>query len=322
MFCACLFSIIPLAYFIGQVVASISAQLSMGVGAVINAFFSTVVEIFLYCVALGQGKGKLVEGLMIGLILGGVCLLPGLLMCGGALKRKTQRYNPRSAGVSLTMLLFAMVIMFAPLLFYQIYGTYEIRCVDCDSSVRDCQKCRFIQPELALDKLYYSILRPFSFIVAIALFVAYVCGLYFTLRTHALLIWATSHDTAPKPTPLLPPATPLGPGRERLLPPSALFRAPSDDHMVGLLAQALAAAVANQAAINHSSIEEEAAGGHDAPNWLKTKSTVIFVGATMLYAVIAEILVNCVDAVLVDYPINPKFLGLTVFALCPTPLSS
>ncbi|GEQ70998.1 hypothetical protein JCM33374_g4679, partial [Metschnikowia sp. JCM 33374] len=42
LFCGCLFSIIPLAYFIGQAVASISAQSSMGVGAVINAFFSTV----------------------------------------------------------------------------------------------------------------------------------------------------------------------------------------------------------------------------------------------------------------------------------------
>ena len=39
-----LLSIIPLAYFIGQAVASISAQSSMGVGATINAFFSTVVD--------------------------------------------------------------------------------------------------------------------------------------------------------------------------------------------------------------------------------------------------------------------------------------
>ena len=61
-----LFSVIPLAYFIGQAVASISAQSSMGVGAVVNAFFSTVVEVFLYCVALNDGKGQLVEGSIIG----------------------------------------------------------------------------------------------------------------------------------------------------------------------------------------------------------------------------------------------------------------
>ena len=68
LFTMALFSIIPLAYFIGQAVASISAQSSMGLGAAINAFFSTLVEVFLYCVALNQGKGQLVEGSIIGSI--------------------------------------------------------------------------------------------------------------------------------------------------------------------------------------------------------------------------------------------------------------
>lgn len=310
VFFACLFSIIPLAYFIGQAVASISAQSLMGVGAVINAFFSTVVEIFLYCVALNQSKGKLVEGSMIGLILGGVLLLPGLSMIGGALKRKTQRYNPRSAGVSLTMLLFAMVIMFAPSLFYQIYGSYELRCKGCDigSDDRDCTKCRFIQPGLVLDNLYYQILRPFLEIVAVALFLAYCCGLYFTLRSHALLIWASGHDKKDDPL-ATPMATPMlggsggSSGREdrqllRPLPPLATFPSQSED-------------------MNTSQVLDDEAGGHDAPNWSKTKSTVILLLATLMYATIAEILVDCVDLVLADYPIDPKFLGLTVFALVP-----
>ena len=118
-----LFSIIPLAYFIGQAVASISAQSSMGVGAAINAFFSTVVEVFLYCVALNQGKGQLVEGSIIGSIFAGILFLPGLSMCFGAIKRKTQRFNVKSAGVTSTMLLFAVIAAFGPTLFYQIYGS-------------------------------------------------------------------------------------------------------------------------------------------------------------------------------------------------------
>lgn len=44
IFGLCLVSIIPLAYFIGQAVASISAQTSMGVGAVINAFFPPLLK--------------------------------------------------------------------------------------------------------------------------------------------------------------------------------------------------------------------------------------------------------------------------------------
>lgn len=123
VFVLALASIIPLAYFIGQAVASISAQSSMGVGATINAFFSTVVEVFLYCVALNEGKAQLVEGSIIGSIFAGVLFLPGLSMCFGALKRKTQRFNVKSAGVTSTMLLFAVIGAFGPTLFYQIYGS-------------------------------------------------------------------------------------------------------------------------------------------------------------------------------------------------------
>lgn len=134
VFALALFSIIPLAYFIGQAVASISAQSSMGVGAAINAFFSTIVEVFLYCVALNQGKGQLVEGSIIGSIFAGILFLPGLSMCFGAIKRKTQRFNVKSAGVTSTMLLFAVIAAFAPTLFYQIYGSVSVAFIFDDYS--------------------------------------------------------------------------------------------------------------------------------------------------------------------------------------------
>lgn len=126
VFTLALISIIPLAYFIGQAVASISAQSSMGLGAAINAFFSTIVEVYLYCVALSEGKAQLVEGSIIGSIFAGILFLPGLSMCFGAIKRKTQRFNVKSAGVTSTMLLFAVIAAFGPTLFYQIYGRVRI----------------------------------------------------------------------------------------------------------------------------------------------------------------------------------------------------
>lgn len=58
-------------------------------------------------------------------------------------------------------------------------------------------------------------------------------------------------------------------------------------------------------------------GGHDAPNWSKRKSSIILLGATILYAIIAEILVNTVDVVLESVEIDEKFLGITLFALVP-----
>jgi len=126
IFALSLFSVIPLAYFIGQAVASISAQSTMGVGAAVNAFFSTIVEVFLYCAALREGKAQLVEGSLIGSIFAGILLLPGISMCFGAIKRKTQRFNVKSAGITTTMLLFATIGAFSPTLFYQIYGAVSI----------------------------------------------------------------------------------------------------------------------------------------------------------------------------------------------------
>jgi Ca2+:H+ antiporter len=58
-------------------------------------------------------------------------------------------------------------------------------------------------------------------------------------------------------------------------------------------------------------------GGHDAPNWSRMKSSVILCSATVLYALIAEILVDTVDVVLANVAIDEKFLGITLFALVP-----
>ena len=192
-----LVSIIPLAYFIGQAVASISAQSTMGMGAAVNAFFSTVVEVYLYCIALNQGKGRLVEGSVVGSIFAGILFLPGLSMCFGAIKRKTQRFNVQSAGASSTMLLFAVVAAFAPTLFYKIYGSHELICKECSSTFeddRDCRQCYFRQVPAINDQFYATAVRPFAWAAAVLLFSSYMIGLLFTLRTHAAIIWSTDID--------------------------------------------------------------------------------------------------------------------------------
>lgn len=101
IFMMCLASVIPLAYFIGMAVSSISAQSSLGVGAVINATFGSIVEIILFALALVEGKSELVEGSFIGNFLLGLLLLPGVSMLAGGIKRKEQRFNVKSAGAVL-----------------------------------------------------------------------------------------------------------------------------------------------------------------------------------------------------------------------------
>lgn len=58
-------------------------------------------------------------------------------------------------------------------------------------------------------------------------------------------------------------------------------------------------------------------GGHDAPNWSRTKSSIILCAATVAYALVAEVLVNTVDVVLQSVDVDEKFLGITLFALVP-----
>ncbi|KOS22363.1 Low affinity vacuolar monovalent cation/H(+) antiporter [Escovopsis weberi] len=431
LFIASLLSIIPLAYFIGQAVASISAQSSMGLGAAINALFATVVEVFLYCVALGQGKARLVEGSVIGSIFAGILFLPGISMCFGALKRKTQRFNAKSAGVTSTMLLFAVVGAFGPTLFYQIYGTHEIKCTACedhghsgynDAFGRDCSRCYFSQVPQLEDRFYLEAVRPYCYFAATMLFFSYLVGLWFTLRTHAAVIWnaeveekrhedlgasttlrgppqcaadstavdirdsraykrilgqslkqvglplqsenasrhgsITSHDFAGAngftSTPhVVPPKSVDNEHHRPVMKVPGLSQADSNT-LVREVAEiaATAAAIASRDRFNaqrppnnagHATprphgnsrgggladIEEDVAtagantapagghGGHDAPNWSRMKSAVILLVATILYAVIAEILVDTVDVVLQSFAIDEKFLGLTLFALVP-----
>lgn len=427
LFVAGLFSIIPLAYFIGQAVASISAQSSMGLGAAINAFFSTIVEVFLYCVALKDGKGALVEGSIVGSIFAGILFLPGLSMCFGAIKRKTQRFNARSAGVTSTMLLFAVIGAFGPTLFYQIYGSHELTCVDCTNygssqhgAARDCRRCYFSQTPALDERFYIEAVRPYCYVAAVMLFLSYVIGLWFTLRTHAAVIWNVEQDekkhedqlramgghSAPRSaypsmaetsgadirdshiykrtlgqtlrqvglqtggsangavgTPHMPPP------RSDTISSAVHIPGFSDAensqlvHQIAEIATTAAAAAARDArggmaksttattphvphgqsvtgaSMNSSSRppairtatfpdHEDLAdphgaagagghGGHDAPNWSRLKSAVILMGATVLYAIIAEILVDTVDVVLEGFAIDEKFLGITLFALVP-----
>lgn len=267
-------------------------------------------------------------------------------------------------------------------------------------------------------------MQPFSWFAAVFLFLSYVIGLWFTLRTHAALIWATeveekkavalAHNQDPyeqrPPLPSVPSGTTggnsvtkgsvresqlykriLGQSLKQvglsentpedgtdhaessvahgktttpyLVPPRSRngddhrkydnFSELSNEENAHLVRQvtevaATAAAIAardaarprksiarqpvqRQAKTNASDpvkaiLEEHddtglepshAGGGHDAPNWSKTWSAVVLLGATILYAIIAEILVNTVDVVLESVDVDEKFLGITLFALVP-----
>ncbi|KAF5362953.1 hypothetical protein D9758_007146 [Tetrapyrgos nigripes] len=190
-----LLSVIPLSYFIGMAVASISAQSSIGMGAVINATFGSVIEILLYCLMLTQGKGKLVEGSLVGSILAGVLLMPGMSMVSSAFKRKEQKFNAKSAGVTSLMLIMAIIGALAPTMFYQTYGNFQLICTGCPTGPTTgnkpwiCDQCYYQHLDPVADPFYQSTVKSLMYFCAVILVFSYLIGLWFSLRTHASQIW-------------------------------------------------------------------------------------------------------------------------------------
>lgn len=203
IFLLSLASVIPLSYFIGMAVASISAQSSIGMGAVINATFGSVVEVVLYSIALTENKGRLVEGSIVGSLLAGVLLMPGMSMCAGAWRKKEMKFNAKSAGVTSMMLIMAFIGTLTPTLFYQIYGNFQLICSGCPDSSRSssewkCDQCYYQHPHPAEDPFYQSTVKSLMYFCAAILLFSYLIGLWFSLRTHATQIWQN-------PQPLLQP---------------------------------------------------------------------------------------------------------------------
>ncbi|KAJ1799849.1 hypothetical protein LPJ59_001538, partial [Coemansia sp. RSA 2399] len=162
LFPLCLVSTIPLAYFIGQAVSSISAQSSLGMGAVINATFGSIVEVILYSIALTQGKARLVEGALIGSLLAGLMLMPGTSMIAGGIKHKVQRFNAKSAEVTATLVIMSIIGAFAPTLFYHTFAVPEFECEDEPVvGAGAVRRCKRITMDLLDDPFYQDTVKPF-----------------------------------------------------------------------------------------------------------------------------------------------------------------
>ncbi|TIB88045.1 hypothetical protein E3Q06_01018 [Wallemia mellicola] len=376
-------SVIPLSYFIGMAVASISAQSSIGVGSVINATFGSLIEILIYSFALMDSKSSLVEGSLVGSVLAGVLLMPGVSMCAGAFRRKELRFNAKAAGVTSTMLIMAIIGTLTPTLFYQTYGSSQLVCKGCPKSIPldkpwSCKRCFYQHVDPHTDPFYQgNVKHLISHIIK-----SYLVGLWFSLRTHASQIWQNpqqlmqqmegvqntpSHVSAIHPhhrasffkkgglpTTNEPPQTPkkastARPASTTLQKPApqlhmqasanniqmrgsqpTLIQMPSsmagEDFSRAIVAEDPTRPPSMAQSVPEGSLggappstvqPHEDHGGHEAPEWSRTTSSTVLLTCTLLYAAIAEILVDEVDVVLEGATIPEKFLGISLFALVP-----
>ncbi|KAG6372851.1 hypothetical protein JVT61DRAFT_7284 [Boletus reticuloceps] len=185
IFIACLASVIPLSYFIGMAVASISAQSSIGMGAVINATFGSFIEVILYSIALTQGKGHLVEGSIVGSLLAGVLLMPGTSMYSytntvlpNIREREYGRIvhgqNPDLAFYDFSSNWSAVVVPDGP---HRSVPSWR------------CDHCSYQHSDPVEDPFYQSTVKSLMYFCAVILLFSYLVGLWFSLRTHASQIW-------------------------------------------------------------------------------------------------------------------------------------
>ncbi|NXO03669.1 VNX1 protein, partial [Rhinopomastus cyanomelas] len=193
-FSLALLAIVPLSYYIGMAIASISAQSNFAVGAVVNATFGSITELTFYITALIKGSregnrcyAEIVKSALTGTLVGCVLFVPGLCMVIGGIRHQEQRFNSRSAGVSSALLFLSVGGVFAPTLFAKVYG--RLVCGECHNVSQSqlghylCHNCHFDLMG-SNGTLYHSHVQPLVHTVSLLLPAAYLVGLCFTLKTH------------------------------------------------------------------------------------------------------------------------------------------
>ncbi|GFR88155.1 low affinity vacuolar monovalent cation/H(+) antiporter-like [Elysia marginata] len=189
-------------------ITTISAQSSFAVGAILNATFGSMVEVILFIIMLKKGKEEgetcymeLVKSTLTGSILCCILLVPGLSMVTGGLKYRRQKFNPRSANISSSLLFVAIMGVFAPTIFSKIYGNLE--CEQCQTLHTNstetngtdtgflCSGCKTVTIGPDNDKsLHWAHVEPLMYTCAIILPLSYLIGLVFFMKTHSTDIFA------------------------------------------------------------------------------------------------------------------------------------
>ncbi|XP_056281203.1 cation/H+ exchanger protein 1 [Pseudoliparis swirei] len=186
-------SIIPLSYYIGMGIASISAQSNFAVGAVVNATFGSISEMTFYITALLHGHRagtkcyeEIVKAALTGTLLGCILFVPGICMIIGGIKHREQRFNSRSAGVSSALLFISVGGVFAPTIFSKAFGSLVCEsCTNANGSAPFvCRDCHYDTSQ-AIPQLTPSHIQPLVYTISVLLPAAYLIGLIFTLKTHS-----------------------------------------------------------------------------------------------------------------------------------------
>ncbi|HET6997479.1 MAG TPA: calcium/proton exchanger [Solirubrobacterales bacterium] len=165
VFAAAALGIIPTAALMGRATEELAARSGPGIGGLLNVTFGNAPELIIALFALNEGLQEVVKASIVGSILGNILLVLGAAMLAGGIGRDKQTFSATSASVQSTMLMLAAAALLMPAIFELVEG--QGLPMPGEESVN-----------------YDSTVEHLSMAVAIVLMATYVCGLFFSLRTH------------------------------------------------------------------------------------------------------------------------------------------
>src|SRR6266550_389696 len=110
-------AIIPLSGILGAATEAVAEHTSPAVGGVISATMGNLAELIIAALALRAGLVDLVKASITGSILGNLLLVLGAAQLAGGLKHKVQRFSVALAGLSMSLLVVAVVGLVIPAVF-------------------------------------------------------------------------------------------------------------------------------------------------------------------------------------------------------------
>ena len=111
-------AIVPLSGFLGRATEEIAAYTGPTLGGLLNATLGNLAELIIAVLALRAGLVDLVKASITGSILGNLLLVLGAAQLAGGVRHKSQRFSAALAGLSISLLVVAVIGLVIPALYH------------------------------------------------------------------------------------------------------------------------------------------------------------------------------------------------------------
>jgi Ca2+:H+ antiporter len=111
-------AIVPLSGFLGRATEEIAAYTGPTLGGLLNATLGNLAELIIAILALRAGLVDLVKASITGSILGNLLLVLGAAQLAGGLRHRTQRFSVALAGLSISLLVIAVIGLVIPAVYH------------------------------------------------------------------------------------------------------------------------------------------------------------------------------------------------------------